>query len=135
MQSSGLQKERNTFSRGIIRKGIDHIGIIENRGNVPMTYEKSYEEKRKKSNNTRASKAGAQSKSTPKSKQAAINTRQKAITRAEQFSLESEDIKVVATVNELPKVRTIKAKRNVPFPTSVVFVSVICTVLDRKSVV
>ena len=94
-----------------------------------MTYEKSYEEKRKKSNNTRASKAGAQSKSTPKSKQAAINTRQKAITRAEQFSLESEDIKVVATVNELPKVRTIKAKRNVPFPTSVVFVSVICTVL------
>ncbi len=94
-----------------------------------MTYEKSYEEKRKQSNNTRAAKAGVQSKSAPRRNQAAINTKQKAITRAEQFSLESEDIKVVATVNELPKVRTIKAKRNVPFPTSVVFVSVICTVL------
>ena len=94
-----------------------------------MTYEKSYEEKRKQSNNVRTAKAGAQAKSTPKRNQAAINTKQKAITRAEQFALESEDIKVVATVNELPKVRTIKAKRNVPFPTSVVFVSVICTVL------
>ncbi len=94
-----------------------------------MTYEKSYEEKRKQSNNARTAKAGAQGKSTPKRNQAVINTKQKAITRAEQFSLESEDIKVVATVKELPKVRTIKAKRNMPFPTSVVFVSVICTVL------
>lgn len=32
-------------------------------------------------------------------------------------------------MNELPKVRTIKAKKTMPFPTSVVLVSVICTVL------
>ncbi len=92
-----------------------------------MTYEKSYEEKRKNAKN--AHTAGAQGKSAPKSRQAVINAKQKAISRAEQYSLESENIKVVATVKELPKVRTIKAKRSMPFPTSVVFVSVICTVL------
>ncbi len=50
-------------------------------------------------------------------------------TGVKSHALESDDIKVVAAVKDLPKVRTIKAKKSMPFPTSVVFVSVICTVL------
>ena len=85
-----------------------------------MTYERSYEEKKKKSKNVRKSEA--------KTKDSAkVNTKSRAMVR--NHALESSDTKVVAAVKELPKVRTIKAKKTVPFPTSVVFVSVICTVL------
>ncbi|MBQ7968609.1 MAG: septum formation initiator family protein [Clostridia bacterium] len=85
-----------------------------------MTYEKSYEDKKKKSK--AVNKGEAKTKSSAK-----VNTRSRAMVKS--HALESTDRKVVAAVNELPKVRTIKAKRTVPFPTSVVFVSVICTVL------
>ena len=86
-----------------------------------MTYEKSYEEK-KKSKAANREEAGMQ---------AGVTARRRSKTRdvVESHALESENIKVVAAVNETPKVRTIKSKKSVPFPTSVVFVSVICTVL------
>jgi cell division protein FtsB len=87
-----------------------------------MTYEKSYEEKKKKAKNIRRDVNIAEKENI------AAKTRSK--TRAvARHALESENIKVVAAVNDTPKVRTIKAKKNMPFPTSVVFVSVICTVL------
>ena len=87
-----------------------------------MTYEKSYEEKKKKAKNIRGDVNIAEKENI------AAKTRSK--TRAvARHALESENIKVVAAVNDVPKVRTIKAKKNMPFPTSVVFVSVICTVL------
>ena len=87
-----------------------------------MTYEKSYEEKNNKAKNTRRDVNIAERE------KIAARTRSK--TRAvARHALESDNIKVVAAVNDAPKVRTIKAKRNMPFPTSVVFVSVICTVL------
>ena len=87
-----------------------------------MTYEKSYEESKKKSKNVRNGQVSAKSVESAK-----INTKTRALVR--DHALESKDTKVVAAVKELPKVRTIKAKKTVPFPTSVVFVSVICTVL------
>ena len=87
-----------------------------------MTYENSYEENQKKSKNVRKGQVSAKGQ-----KSAKLNNKTKAIVR--DHALESKDKKVVAAVKELPKVRTIKAKRTVPFPTSVVFVSVICTVL------
>ena len=87
-----------------------------------MTYEKSYEEKKKKAKNIQRDVNIAEKKNI------AAKTRSK--TRAvARHALESDNIKVVAAVNDAPKVRTIKAKKNMPFPTSVVFVSVICTVL------
>lgn len=89
-----------------------------------MTYEKSYEEKKKKSKNVRGGEVASSSKARNSAK---INAKARAMVR--NHALESSDTKVVAAVKELPKVRTIKAKKTVPFPTSVVFVSVICTVL------
>ncbi len=87
-----------------------------------MTYEKSYEEKKKKARNIQRDVNIAEKENI------AAKTRRK--TRAvARHALESDNIKVVAAVNDVPKVRTIKAKKNMPFPTSVVFVSVICTVL------
>ncbi|MBR5322624.1 MAG: septum formation initiator family protein [Clostridia bacterium] len=87
-----------------------------------MTYEKSYEEKKKKARSIQRDVNIAEKENI------AAKTRSK--TRAvARHALESDNIKVVAAVNDVPKVRTIKAKRNMPFPTSVVFVSVICTVL------
>ncbi len=87
-----------------------------------MTYEKSYEEKKKKAKNIHRDVNIAEKENI------AAKTRNK--TRAvARHALESDNIKVVAAVNETPKVRTIKAKKTMPFPTSVVFVSVICTVL------
>ena len=87
-----------------------------------MTYEKSYEEKKKKAKSIKRDVNVAEKKNI------AAKTRSK--TRAvARHALESENIKVVAAVNDAPKVRTIKAKKSMPFPTSVVFVSVICTVL------
>ena len=87
-----------------------------------MTYEKSYEEKKKKARNIQRDVNIAEKENI------AAKTRSK--TRAvARHALESDNIKVVAAVNDAPKVRTIKAKKNMPFPTSVVFVSVICTVL------
>lgn len=90
-----------------------------------MTYENSYEEKKKKSKNV----AGAIPKTSANAKVSSSAERSKTRKMVKSHALESEDIKVVAVVDELPKVRTIKAKKTVPFPTSVVFVSVICTVL------
>ena len=89
-----------------------------------MTYEKSYEEKKKKSKNVREGEVKVSTKNN-------VSAKKSEISRAEikSHALESDNIKVVAAVKELPKVRTIKAKKTVPFPTSVVFVSVICTVL------
>ncbi len=88
-----------------------------------MTYEKSYEEKKKKAKNIRRDVNTAE-----KSKKSAkVNGKTRAAVKS--HALESDNVKVVAAVKELPKVRTIKAKKTVPFPTSVVFVSVICTVL------
>lgn len=84
-----------------------------------MTYEKSYEEKNKKSKSVRKGEKSARS--------AKLNTRTREMVK--NHALESNDRKVVAAVKELPEVRTIKAKKTVPFPTSVVLVSVICTVL------
>ena len=87
-----------------------------------MTYEKSYEEKKKKE---KAVDGGTQ---VVKKGNRAANQLSK--TRAVmETALDSDNIQVVAAVRELPKVRTIKAKKSVPFPTAVVFVSVICTVL------
>ena len=87
-----------------------------------MTYEKSYEEKKKKARTLQRDVNIAEKENI------AAKTRSK--TRAvARHALESDNIKVVAAVNDTPKVRTIKAKKNMPFPTSVVFVSVICTVL------
>ena len=90
---------------------------------VDMTYEKSYEEKKKKTD--------AVENNGEKAEKTARGVRQLSKTRAvvESTALDSENIEVVAAVRELPKVRTIKAKKSVPFPTAVVFVSVICTVL------
>ncbi len=45
------------------------------------------------------------------------------------FTLEEENVQVVAAVKEAPKVREVKARKKMPFPTSVVFVTIICTVL------
>ena len=87
-----------------------------------MTYENSYEENQKKSKNVRKGQVSAKGQ-----KSAKLNNKTKAIVR--DHALESKDKKVVAAVKELPKVRTIKARKTMPFPTSVVFVSVICTVL------
>ena len=87
-----------------------------------MTYEKSYEEKKKKSK-----KLDREESKRIADKTAKVRNKTRAV--VESHALESENIKVVAAVNESPKVRTIKAKKSVPFPTSVVFVSVICTVL------
>lgn len=84
-----------------------------------MTYEKSYEEKKKKSKSVRKGENTARS--------AKMNTRTREMVK--NHALESNDRKVVAAVKELPEVRTIKAKKTVPFPTSVVLVSVICTIL------
>lgn len=44
-------------------------------------------------------------------------------------SLDSYNDNNVVSAVKLPKVRTIKSNKSVPFPTSAVFVSVICTVL------
>ena len=87
-----------------------------------MTYENSYEENQKKSKNVRKGQVSAKSQESAK-----LNKKTRAIVR--DHALESKDKKVVAAVKELPKVRTIRAKKTMPFPTSVVFVSVICTVL------
>ena len=87
-----------------------------------MTYEKSYEEKKKTSK-----KLDREESKRIADKTAKVRNKTRAV--VESHALESENIKVVAAVNESPKVRTIKAKKSVPFPTSVVFVSVICTVL------
>ncbi len=89
-----------------------------------MTYEKSYEEKNKKSKNVSKSEVRGATKNNVSAKK---NTKTRA--NVKSHALELDNVKVVAAVKELPKVRTIKAKRTVPFPTSVVFVSVICTVL------
>ena len=89
-----------------------------------MTYEKSYKKEGKKSNNVRSKEAVATS---VRKTSTAINKKSRAVVKS--HALESDNIKVVAAVKELPEVRTIKAKKTVPFPTSVVFVSVICTVL------
>lgn len=89
-----------------------------------MTYEKSYEEKNKKSKNVREGEVKVSAKNNVSAKK---NVKSRASVKS--HALESDNIKVVAAVKELPKVRTIKAKKTVPFPTSVVFVSVICTVL------
>ena len=89
-----------------------------------MTYEKSYEEKSNKSKNVSKSGVNNSAKNGVSAKK---NTKSRA--NVKSHALESNNIKVVAAVKELPKVRTIKAKKTVPFPTSVVFVSVICTVL------
>ncbi len=89
-----------------------------------MTYEKSYEEKNKKSKNVREGEVKVSAKNNVSAKK---NVKSRAGVKS--HALESDNIKVVAAVKELPKVRTIKAKKTVPFPTSVVFVSVICTVL------
>lgn len=89
-----------------------------------MTYEKSYEEKKKKSKNVREGEVKSSTKNNVSAKR---NVKSRA--EVKSHALESDNIKVVAAVKELPKVRTIKAKKTVPFPTSVVFVSVICTVL------
>lgn len=88
-----------------------------------MTYEKSYEETEEKKRTVR--------RDIKKADTADVSARRIRKTRAavESHALESEDIKVVAAVNETPKVRTILAKEKTPFPTSIVFVSVICTVL------
>ena len=91
-------------------------------GDFLMTYEKSYEEKKKKSK-----KLDREESKRIADKTAKVRNKTRAV--VESHALESENIKVVAAVNESPKVRTIKAKKSVPFPTSVVFVSVICTVL------
>ena len=88
-----------------------------------MTYEKSYEEKKKK---TKAVEGGAENAEMSR-KAAKHFSKTRAV--VESTALDSDKIEVVAAVRELPKVRTIKAKKSVPFPTSVVFVSVICTVL------
>ena len=80
-----------------------------------MTYENSYEETKKKG-------AREDAKASAKAKE-----RSRAVVKSR--ALESDNVKVVAAVKELPKVRTIKSKEKAPFPTSVVFVSVICTVL------
>ncbi len=87
-----------------------------------MTYENSYEENKKKSKNVRKGQVSAKSKESAK-----INTKTRALVK--NHALESNNTKVVAAVKELPKIRTIKAKKTMPFPTSVVLVSVICTVL------
>ncbi len=89
-----------------------------------MTYEKSYEEKKKTSKNVRAEKTVNAS---ARNESAIINERMRDAIRT--HALDSDNVKVVAAVKELPRVRTIKAKKTVPFPTSVVLVSVICTVL------
>lgn len=88
-----------------------------------MTYEKSYEETKEKKRTVRRDIKNADT--------AEVSARRIRKTRVavESHALESEDIKVVAAVNETPKVRTILAKEKTPFPTSIVFVSVICTVL------
>ena len=92
-------------------------------GEIGMTYEKSYEETEEKKRTVR--------RDIKKADTADVSARRIRKTRAavESHALESEDIKVVAAVNETPKVRTILAKEKTPFPTSIVFVSVICTVL------
>ena len=87
-----------------------------------MTYEKSYEEKKKGAKSIRRDVDIAE-----KERIASKKSKTRAV--VERHALESNDIEVVAAVNELPKVRTIKAKKTMPFPTSVVLVSVICTVL------
>ena len=90
-----------------------------------MTYGNSYEKEKNGSKNVR--KEGiAQAKSGAASKNK-VNAKSRAVIKS--HALESDNVKVVAAVKDLPKVRTIKAKKTVPFPTSVVFVSVICTVL------
>ena len=88
-----------------------------------MTYEKSYEEQNKKSKNVRKGADVAAKRQVS----AKNNTKTRAVVRS--HALESDNIKVVAAVKETPMVRTINAKKTVPFPTSVVFVSVICTIL------
>jgi len=88
-----------------------------------MTYEKSYEEKEKK-----AKKLQRNAKPAEKEKNSTKQV-EKTKSAVRSHALESNNVKVVAAVNESPKVRTIKAKKTMPFPTSVVFVSVICTVL------
>ena len=87
-----------------------------------MTYERSYE--KEKSKNVCKNDGSV----TP-ARKASAGITQKTRDVVRSHALESDNIKVVAAVKETPKVRTIKAKRTVPFPTSVVFVSVICTVL------
>ena len=87
-----------------------------------MTYENSYEENKKKSKNVRKGQVSAKSKESAK-----VNKKTRALVK--NHALESNNTKVVAAVKELPKIRTIKAKKTMPFPTSVVLVSVICTVL------
>ena len=89
-----------------------------------MTYEKSYEEKKKKSKNVLSEEVGSS-----EDKMTSSKAKRKSRAMVRSRALEEDNVKVVAAVKELPKVRTIKAKRTVPFPTSVVFVSVICTVL------
>ncbi|MBE6643183.1 MAG: septum formation initiator family protein [Clostridia bacterium] len=88
-----------------------------------MTYEKSYEENEKK-----AKKLQRNAKPAEKEKNSTKQV-EKTKSAVRSHALESNNVKVVAAVNESPKVRTIKAKKTMPFPTSVVFVSVICTVL------
>lgn len=88
-----------------------------------MTYEKSYEENEKK-----AKKLQRNAKPAEKEKNSTKQV-EKTKSAVRSHALDSNNVKVVAAVNESPKVRTIKAKKTMPFPTSVVFVSVICTVL------
>ena len=87
-----------------------------------MTYDNSYEEKKN-------AKAIGEKTDVASKKKASAKTKRKSRALVSSHALESDNVKVVAAVKELPKVRTIKAKKTVPFPTSVVFVSVICTVL------
>lgn len=87
-----------------------------------MTYEKSYEEKKKSKSIRRDVKIAEKEKND-------FEAKSKKRATVKNHALDSENIKVVAAVNESPKVRTIKAKKTMPFPTSVVLVSVICTVL------
>jgi len=97
-----------------------------------MTYGNSYEEKKRMSKNVRLSpRVNGTVKNNNSKRTKAVNDsiRMLARQKVESHALEEKNIKVVAAVKDLPKVRTIKAKKNMPFPTSVVFVSVICTVL------
>ncbi len=86
-----------------------------------MTYEKSYEKDIKKSKNAAKSQVSAK-------KREASRTNEKTRALIRDHALESNNTKVVAAVKE-SEVRTIKARKTMPFPKSVVLVSVICTVL------
>ena len=93
-----------------------------------MTYERPQKDKSKKVADSVPAEAKRKPPYTPADVRA--NARN-AGTRSDigSYALEDENVQVVAAVKEAPKVRTVKAKKKIPFPTSVVFVTIICTVL------